>query len=174
MRYAVPYRIHTPQPATCMCTATMPPCHHATMPPCHHAAMPSCHLAASAAAPGDAAADAAAAAAALCAATAFKAASLALSCSSASRILAPGRRTLRSEIWTPFCHGNFLCDLGGQRSRDEAAHSGLKAESNGARRRLSPAPKRATVRAGLKGSGRPCAGGPAIGGWAAAWAVRAL
>ena len=78
--------------------------------------MPSCHLAASAAAPGDAAADAAAAAAALCAATAFKAASLALSCSSASRILAPGRRTLRSEIWTPFCHGNFLCDLGGQRA----------------------------------------------------------
>ena len=85
--------------------------------------MPSCHLAASAAAPGDAAdaaaADAAADAAALCAATAFKAASLALSCSSASRIFAPGRRTLRSEIWTPFCHGNFFCDLGGQRSRVE-------------------------------------------------------
>ena len=103
--------------------ATMPPCHHAAMPPCRHATMPSCHLAASAAAPGDAAdaaaADAAADAAALCAATAFKAASLALSCSSASRIFAPGRRTLRSEIWTPFCHGNFFCDLGGQRSRVE-------------------------------------------------------
>ena len=79
--------------------------------------MPPCHLAASAAATGDAAADAAA----LCAATAFKAASLALCCwsASASRILAPGRRTLRSEIWTPFCHGNFFCDLGGQRSRVE-------------------------------------------------------
>ena len=101
------------------CTSTKPPCHHAATQPCHHAIL-SPHLAASAAAAADAAA--------LCAATAFKAASLALCTSSASRILAPGRRTLRSESWTPFCHGNFFCDLGGQTSRRQGCALGSEGE----------------------------------------------
>jgi outer membrane protease len=48
------------------------------------------------------------------------AASLCARIASASRILAPGRSTLRSEKWMPFCHGNFFSDLAEQRSRVES------------------------------------------------------